>query len=278
MRRTLTVLSTVAVLAGTGAATASAASVNFETGSGTATPPAQLGPYAMMPTAVDPRPDAAVVTSASTALGTIQFGLPVTHYTSDPLSWPSWGGAPGDIYFTGFLQSSMTMTLPPGTSAIDFYGQNTASGTFQMTALNNGKVIGRVNTTWPDGAKYMGFWVPLTQEIDQLQITEPNDAFGFGIGSIRVARGTERGPMVDSLSQSSGSSAGGDTITIRGQNFTDGTGVLFGGVPANSVTLVNYSTLRVVTPPHAAGAVDVKIVNRNGTSPQVDADAFTFVG
>ena len=54
--------------------------------------------------------------------------------------------------------------------------------------------------------------------------------------------------------------------------------MLFGDTPAAKVTVVDYSTLRVVTPRHAAGKVAVRVVGRNGITPKATTDAYTFVG
>jgi hypothetical protein len=82
---------------------------------------------------------------------------------------------------------------------------------------------------------------------------------------------------VTRVTADSGPTTGGQTITIRGENFADGTGILFGSTPASTVEIVNHTTLRVVTPAHAPGGYDVTAVNRNGRSPQLDTAAYTFV-
>lgn len=278
MRRTLVALTAVAALVGAGASTASAA-VNFDSSPGSGPPPAKLGPYTMTKLSNDTRPQMSMVSSVDSSLGSIRFGLPVMHLKTGPGGdWNGWGFAPPtDVYFTGLTQSSMTIVLPPKTGAIDFYGQPDAPGRYTMTAISDGQVLGSVSARWPFGPKYFGFWAPLNEAIDAVIITAPDDAYGFAVGAIRIARGTDRGPFLTWMSQASGSTAGGDTLTIRGENFTDGTGVLFGDTPSSSVTVVNSTTLKVVTPAHAAGGYDVTIVNQNGSSPQVDADAFTFV-
>jgi hypothetical protein len=278
MRHFLVALATIAALTVAGVPAASAA-VNFDSGPASGPPPAKVGPYTMTKLSKDTRWQGMAVSSVDSPLGSIRFGLPVTHYrTGWGGDWPGWSfGPPTDVYFTGLTQSSMTILLPEKTGAIDFYGQPEAAGTFTLTALSDGEVIGSVSARWPFGPKYFGFWAPLTQSIDALVITAPEDAYGFAVGSIRIARGTDPGPFLTSLSRSSGSTAGGDSLMIRGENFTDGTGVLFGDTPASSVTVVNSTTLEVVTPAHAAGGYDITVVDHNGSSPQVDADAFTFV-
>ncbi len=276
MRRILAALTATLALLGATAAAASAGTVYFDGTPGSGPAPSRLGPYPMTPLSSDARPENGFVTSLDSPLGSIRFGLPVQHFRSDS-AWNGWPGPATDVYFTGMTQDSMTMTLPQDTGAIDFYGEPDAPGTYTMTALADGKVVGTVDATWPAGQKYFGFWVPLKQSIDAVTITAPSGAYGFAVGAIRISRSAEPGPFLATMSRSSGSTAGGDTVTIRGENFTDGTGVLFGRTPASSVTVVNGTTLRVVTPAHSAGACDVTIVNRLGSSPQTDGDAFTFV-
>jgi hypothetical protein len=69
-------------------------------------------------------------------------------------------------------------------------------------------------------------------------------------------------PVVTGLSVASGLTGGGTSITISGHNFGGAAGqlhVLFGGVEATSVVVVSDSVLVAVAPPHAAGAVDVRV-------------------
>jgi hypothetical protein len=83
-------------------------------------------------------------------------------------------------------------------------------------------------------------------------------------------------PVISSMSASSGSNAGGDTITITGKYFTGTTSVQFGGVYANFV--VNSDTSMTVTTPAVpyASTVDVIITNGGGSSSTVQADQFTY--
>ncbi len=81
---------------------------------------------------------------------------------------------------------------------------------------------------------------------------------------------------VSGLSSSSGSTAGNDTITISGSNFTSATEVLFGGVDASSFTIVSSSSITAVTPPEFAGTVDLKVVTPSGNSASSSSDEYTF--
>ena len=71
-------------------------------------------------------------------------------------------------------------------------------------------------------------------------------------------------PTITSLSSSSGSTAGGASITINGTNFVSGATVTLGGAQATNVSVANSSTINASTPPHAPGTVNVTVTNPDG--------------
>jgi signal transduction histidine kinase len=71
---------------------------------------------------------------------------------------------------------------------------------------------------------------------------------------------------VTSVAPGSGSSGGGDSVTITGAGFASGATVTFGGTPATGVTVVNSTTITATTPAHAAGQVDVVVTNADTSS------------
>ena len=83
-------------------------------------------------------------------------------------------------------------------------------------------------------------------------------------------------PNLTGINPSTGSTAGGDTVTISGTNFTNAVCVYFGGLPATDFTILSDGTITATSPVQAAGTVDVTVVNVSGTSPVVVADQFTF--
>jgi len=83
-------------------------------------------------------------------------------------------------------------------------------------------------------------------------------------------------PRVDAITPAIGSSSGGDTVTITGDDFRDGLIVMFGGVQAAEVTRVDYKTIKVKTPAHVPGKADVKVENSDGEIA-VLRNGFTFV-
>ena len=83
-------------------------------------------------------------------------------------------------------------------------------------------------------------------------------------------------PSITSLSLSSGSTAGGDSVTISGANFLGATDVRFGSVPAASFVVNGDSSLTATTPAAAVGTVDVRVLGPAGVSTTGAADQFTF--
>ncbi|PYP89132.1 MAG: hypothetical protein DMF61_03970 [Blastocatellia bacterium AA13] len=82
-------------------------------------------------------------------------------------------------------------------------------------------------------------------------------------------------PSVASISPSSGSTAGGTSVTISGSNFFSGATVTIGGANATGVTVVSSTSITAVTPPHAAGTAGVTVTNTDGQSSTL-ANAFTY--
>jgi hypothetical protein len=83
-------------------------------------------------------------------------------------------------------------------------------------------------------------------------------------------------PSGSGVTPNEGSVAGGTRVALVGTGFGVGTAVLFDGIPATAIQVLNDSLLACVTPPHAAGVVDVAIRDGGG-SEKVLADAFTYV-
>ena len=84
-------------------------------------------------------------------------------------------------------------------------------------------------------------------------------------------------PVVSALSPGSGSTAGGQAVTITGDHLADASEVKFGGLEATSVSAISNSTVTAVTPRSAAGTVDVTVKTLGGTSAASAAGRFTYV-
>ena len=63
-----------------------------------------------------------------------------------------------------------------------------------------------------------------------------------------------------------GSTNGGNTVSITGSDFAAGAKVTIGGVPADKVFVANVNTIRANMPAGSVGAVGVVVTNPSGTS------------
>jgi hypothetical protein len=73
-------------------------------------------------------------------------------------------------------------------------------------------------------------------------------------------------PTVAALSPTSGSTAGGTSITITGTDFTGATGVTIGGAACTNVVVVNATTITCTTPAGSAGSASVLVTTPGGTN------------
>ncbi len=84
------------------------------------------------------------------------------------------------------------------------------------------------------------------------------------------------GPVVSSISPTSGPAAGGTTVTIIGSGFTGASKVLFGTVAASSFT-VNSDTQITAVSPAGSGTMHVTVTTPGGTTTISTADQFTYL-
>ena len=94
---------------------------------------------------------------------------------------------------------------------------------------------------------------------------------------LMVASGPESpsGPVVSSISPTSGPATGGTTVTIIGSGFTGASKVLFG--TATSTFTVNSATQITVVSPAGSGTVHVTVTTPGGPSATSSADQFTYL-
>ncbi|HLI74924.1 MAG TPA: IPT/TIG domain-containing protein [Acidimicrobiales bacterium] len=84
-------------------------------------------------------------------------------------------------------------------------------------------------------------------------------------------------PAVTSVSPTSGTAAGGTTVTVNGSGFTGATGVKFGSTSATSFTVNNDGKITVTSPAGTAGTtVHITVTGPGGTSSTSTSDQFTY--
>ncbi|MBE7559638.1 VCBS repeat-containing protein [bacterium] len=88
--------------------------------------------------------------------------------------------------------------------------------------------------------------------------------------------GVEGSPVVLAVTPNFGQTTGGEWVEISGKLFSDPMQVAFGDAPSPLVQFLGPSSLRALTPPHAAGVVDVKVEDATGLRGGMPA-AFTYL-
>jgi hypothetical protein len=83
-------------------------------------------------------------------------------------------------------------------------------------------------------------------------------------------------PAVTCVSPTTGTTAGGTTVTITGTKFTGATKVVFGAVAAANFSVVSSTKITAVSPAEAAAAHNVYVTTPGGTSAAVAGDVFTY--
>ncbi|MFD7900437.1 IPT/TIG domain-containing protein [Streptomyces sp. NPDC059743] len=183
----------------------------------------------------------------------------------------------------------VTVTTPGGTSnPIPFYYvgapfKQTLSPTSGSTA---GGTLVTINGTGLSSATSVAFGantaVPTVVSDGQITVTAPAGAAGSVGVSVTTAGGTNNGlsftyvavPTVTTVTPAEGPTAGGTPVTVAGTGLTSTNSVTFDGNPA-PFTVISDTAVSAVTPPGAAGPVDVVVSNDAGSATATDG--FTYV-
>ena len=178
--------------------------------------------------------DVVITTPGGSATTTYTYVTPApTLATVDPTSGTTAGGTTVTITGTNFT----------GTTAVTFGGVPAASFT----------VVNATTITAVTPAHAAGTF--------DIAVATPGGTATTAYTYVTPA------PLVMSINPTSGPASGGTSVTIAGVNFLGTTSVMIGGVPATSFTIVNATTITAITPPRAAGAVDVVITTPGGSAP-----------
>ncbi|MDQ0872138.1 hypothetical protein QFZ77_000797 [Paenibacillus sp. V4I3] len=171
-----------------------------------------------------------------------------------------------------------------------------AAPAFSQITPNSGSTLGGEAVTisgsnFVDGVKvYFGSNVVPVDTVSSTQITLKTPSAPAGAVDVRVVnpdgqQATLTGgytfiappaaPAVSQITPNSGSTLGGEAVTINGSNFVDGVKVYFGSnvVPVDTVS---STQITLKTPSAPAGAVDVRVVNPDGQQATLTG-GYTFI-
>lgn len=145
---------------------------------------------------------------------------------------------------TGFTLADVTRTASAGTPTFALTGSGasytlSASGMTEPTTIGVSVAADRASTA--AGSRNLASGAPVSATF-----TTP--------------------PTVSAVSPNTGSTAGGDSVTISGNYFTGATGVTFGGTAATAVTVVNATTITATTPAGTSGPVSVVVTTPFGSN------------
>lgn len=138
-----------------------------------------------------------------------------------------------------------------------------------VTISNSGdKSINFVNLTNQSGIAYIsGFgdnissviFIPSNQfKADNFSNNDPLSSFSFNLSSVALSI-----PVISNISPTFVSTKGGDVVTVEGFGFEPGFKAYFNETIVNDVIFVSSSMIKIPTPAHAPGLVDIKIENPN---------------
>ncbi|MFO1440531.1 MAG: IPT/TIG domain-containing protein [Verrucomicrobiaceae bacterium] len=116
----------------------------------------------------------------------------------------------------------------------------------------------------------------VARPIDQAGVANAASGNGADIGAVELGSAVTPAPAVTSIAPTSGSTAGGTSVTITGTGFTGATGATVGGVALTGFSVTNDTTITGTTGAHAAGAVDVAVTGSPNGASTGGSGIFTY--
>ncbi len=247
---------------------------------------------------VGPSSGGAIVTIAGNTLAgasAVKFGgIPATSFTVDSPSTITATAPAG----TGTVD--VTVTTPSGTSptgAFDRFSFQAAPTVGKLSAKSGpagggtSVVITGTEFTAASGVSF-GSTAATSFTVDSPStITALAPAATGGTVDVRVTNTAGASaisskdhfkylPVVEGVAPAGGSALGGASVTVTGSGFALGStasAFKFGSVKSKSVSCTSSTTCVVTAPPHAAGAIDVKVtVNKATSTINAPGDVFTY--
>jgi hypothetical protein len=96
------------------------------------------------------------------------------------------------------------------------------------------------------------------------------------IGRLQLSAEVVLAPVIASLSPATGSTAGGNGVTIAGKYLDGATSVTFGSTRASSFSVDSPGQITAIAPASVASTVDVRVAGPGGSSEVGSVDRYTF--
>lgn len=220
-----------------------------------------------------------------TDFGTTYFGNVSTQTDAQPIAVSAGGSSTADIDTFPKSSTGLNLTRPAfgirvarGVAGILTVGGEDITSGVAFTTSSSGIVLG-VPT-------FGGSISSAASTSAQMNVSVATNA-PIGPVNLAVNRGTDASivsgafvitdtaPRTITVTPVSGSANGGTAVTVRGVSFRAGAQVYFGGLPASGVSVVDSGTILVNAPQNSPGAMNVVVVNSDGTWGSAPG-AFTY--
>ena len=191
----------------------------------------------------------------------------------------------GDIYVTDNANSVVEVFNPVGTAptvtSINPTSGTTAGGTsvsISGTNFVSGATVAiggtaATNVVFVDSGHLTATTAAHAAGTVDVVVTNPDTQTGtLSSGYTYVSPS----PTVTSINPTSGTTAGGTSVSISGTNFVSGATVAIGGTAATNVVFVDSGHLTATTGAHAAGTVNVVVTNPD-TQTGTLSSGYTYV-
>ena len=220
--------------------------------------------------------DAGLITYASTTPSVCAVGS-----TSGALTYITIGACvikatqaadPTDGYAAGTAETSITISVP-GSHTVIFEG-NASTGGSTAPEVRNAPSALTVNGFTRTGYTFAG-WNTASNGSETAYAG--GATYGFGADATLYAQWTAMPrPSITGIHPTSGSTAGGTSVTVTGTNLTGAAAVDFATTAATNVKVVNSTTITATSPAGKAGVVNVTVTTWSASTPG-PADDFTYV-
>jgi IPT/TIG domain len=147
----------------------------------------------------------------------------------------------------------------------------TGSGFARISAVRFG--LQSASFTVTSSSKITATAPPGATGIVDVTVTNP-----AGTSATSTADHFKYAPSVTSVKPSSGTTAGGTSVTVTGSGFALGSATVFkfATAKATAVNCSSSTTCTMLSPPHAAATVNVKATVNGIASPKSSGDTFTY--
>lgn len=168
--------------------------------------------------------------------------------------------------------------------------ENTVHAALRLASMAIDPEDGVVHQRWFDKngsvEAYEGYglitWTPdggATADLERVSVTVTPSATSPALVTIANPVNASPVPLISGLSPASGTTSGGNLVTVSGAHFTGitaVTGVKFGANNATNYAVVSDSKIVATAPAGSAATIRVTVTNANGASADTAADDYTY--